>query len=249
MSTWAAPITFTSGATLTAAQLNGTRDNLTFLKGALDLLTGSTTADTGTAMRLDLTLASSTALALKARVTGDAFERVTLSAAGTINWTLPTTGVSQQRIEADTSIRQLKLIGSDGVTRQNNQLIVELGVTPGLYSALGVMAQSDTQPRVLLGTDASHRGQVGFGVGGGTAADVFITRTAASTLTTTRLNLTDWLEVDGSAVVGPGAAGWGSATGTIARTAFDTATVTTAQLAQRVGALISDLMNHGLITP
>lgn len=36
-------------------------------------------------------------------------------------------------------------------------------------------------------------------------------------------------------------AGWGNPTGTLTRTAFDTATVTTAQLAERVAALITDL--------
>ena len=35
--------------------------------------------------------------------------------------------------------------------------------------------------------------------------------------------------------------GWGTPTGTLTRTTFDTATVTLAQLAERVAALISDL--------
>lgn len=43
-------------------------------------------------------------------------------------------------------------------------------------------------------------------------------------------------------------AGWGLPTGTFTRTTFDTATVTTAQLAERVAALIQDLRdNHGLL--
>lgn len=42
--------------------------------------------------------------------------------------------------------------------------------------------------------------------------------------------------------------GWGLPTGTFTRTTFDTATVTTAQLAERVAALIQDLRdNHGLL--
>jgi|GEM_PF-1799016 len=48
-------------------------------------------------------------------------------------------------------------------------------------------------------------------------------------------------------VVGARIGGWGLPTGTASRTAFDTATVTTAQLAQRVKALIEDLITHGLI--
>ncbi len=41
--------------------------------------------------------------------------------------------------------------------------------------------------------------------------------------------------------------GWGTATGTATRTTFVTSTVTTAQLAERVKALIDDLISHGLI--
>lgn len=51
-------------------------------------------------------------------------------------------------------------------------------------------------------------------------------------------------------VVGPRKTGWATATGTATRTTFDTATVTTAQLAERVKALIDDLhatAGHGLI--
>ena len=48
-------------------------------------------------------------------------------------------------------------------------------------------------------------------------------------------------------VVGARVPGWAAATGTAARTTFATSTVTTAQLAQRVKALIDDLIAHGLI--
>jgi hypothetical protein len=41
--------------------------------------------------------------------------------------------------------------------------------------------------------------------------------------------------------------GWAAPTGTATRTAFDTATVTTAQLAERLKALIDDLRTHGLV--
>lgn len=55
--------------------------------------------------------------------------------------------------------------------------------------------------------------------------------------------------IDGVKVVGNRATGWVAATGTAARTSFDTASVTTAQLAQRLKALIDDLIVHGLIGP
>lgn len=58
------------------------------------------------------------------------------------------------------------------------------------------------------------------------------------------------LRIDGAPVVGARKAGWSTATGTANRTGFNTATVTTAQLAERVKALIDDLhaaSGHGLI--
>jgi hypothetical protein len=43
--------------------------------------------------------------------------------------------------------------------------------------------------------------------------------------------------------------GWTAPTGTALRTTFDTSTVTTEQLAQRVKALIDDLTNKDVIGP
>jgi hypothetical protein len=53
--------------------------------------------------------------------------------------------------------------------------------------------------------------------------------------------------VDSVKVVGNRVTGWSPATGASSRSAFDTATATTAQLAQRLKALIDDLIAHGLI--
>ena len=55
------------------------------------------------------------------------------------------------------------------------------------------------------------------------------------------------ISVAGAQVVGARRTGWAASSGTAARGAFDTATVTTAQLAERVKALIDDLIAHGLI--
>ena len=52
---------------------------------------------------------------------------------------------------------------------------------------------------------------------------------------------------NGVRVVGGRAAGWTAPTGTASRGAFDTATVGTAELAERLKALIDDLLAHGLI--
>ena len=54
-------------------------------------------------------------------------------------------------------------------------------------------------------------------------------------------------KVNNVAVVGATKTGWTAATGTATRTTFVTSTVTTEQLAQRVKALLDDLISHGLI--
>jgi hypothetical protein len=61
------------------------------------------------------------------------------------------------------------------------------------------------------------------------------------------INTSEQYLVDGTQVVSNRATGWEAATGTATRTTFATSTVTTAQLAQRVKALIDDLTTHGLI--
>lgn len=55
------------------------------------------------------------------------------------------------------------------------------------------------------------------------------------------------VSINGAQVVTSRRTGWSVPTGTAARTTFDTATVTTGQLAERVKALIDDLTTHGLI--
>ena len=61
------------------------------------------------------------------------------------------------------------------------------------------------------------------------------------------LNVTGSYKVDSAQVLGNRITGWAAATGTATRTTFATSTVTTAQLAERVKALIDDLRTHGLI--
>lgn len=56
-------------------------------------------------------------------------------------------------------------------------------------------------------------------------------------------------EVTWASLIGkPVSAGWSSPTGTVSRATFDQSTVSTAQLAQRVAALIEDLLSKGLLT-
>lgn len=53
--------------------------------------------------------------------------------------------------------------------------------------------------------------------------------------------------VGSNQVIGPRSTGWSAPTGTATKTTFDTATVTTAQLAERVKALTDALIGHGII--
>lgn len=86
MSTWTTPATWVNSIP-TAAQMNTEiRDHLNFVKGALDLLTNSTTADTGTAMRLQIARGAASDHALDARVSGDTNSRFWVEADGTHQW-------------------------------------------------------------------------------------------------------------------------------------------------------------------
>lgn len=67
---------------------------------------------------------------------------------------------------------------------------------------------------------------------------------------TGNVNVSGVFKVSTNQVVGARKTGWSTATGTATRTSFDTATVTLAQLAERVKALIDDLhatAGHGLL--
>lgn len=60
--------------------------HLNFLKGALDLLTNSTTADTGVTMRLQIARGAASDHVLDGRVSGDTNSRVWIEADGTHQW-------------------------------------------------------------------------------------------------------------------------------------------------------------------
>ena len=72
-----------------------------------------------------------------------------------------------------------------------------------------------------------------------------------SALTITRstgtVNLSAALQISGTQVLTSRRTGWTAATGTATRSTFATSTVTTAQLAERVKALLDDLITHGII--
>jgi hypothetical protein len=80
----------------------------------------------------------------------------------------------------------------------------------------------------------------------GGSPDVAITSSASSTKIDLVPSSSEY-RVAGTRVVGSRKSGWSAATGTATRTGFPTSTVSLSQLAERVKALMDDLISHGLI--
>lgn len=88
----------------------------------------------------------------------------------------------------------------------------------------------------------------GFDIYNETAAATVASFTTAGIFITGGLDVASGaFSVAGTQIAGPRRTGWSNATGTASRTGFDTASVTTEGLAQRVKSLIDDLTAHGLI--
>jgi hypothetical protein len=90
----------------------------------------------------------------------------------------------------------------------------------------------------------NNRYQMAYDAGGGVR---LTTRSTPGVPSAPFFDCVGGFRVNGSAVVGTRKTGWAAATGTATRTTFATGSVTTAQLAERVKALIDDLISHGLI--
>lgn len=125
------------------------------------------------------------------------------------------------------------------------------GMSPpatGTLAALVARVGGDAHNRFTI----TESGQMYWG-SGSAFADVTISRSSANTLTVDgsfNASLVMGAQqywVGANPVVGARKTGWGAPSGTATRTTFDTTTVTTAQLAERVKALIDDLTAHGLI--
>lgn len=101
------------------------------------------------------------------------------------------------------------------------------------------------EPDPVPSTNAPVAGQLVENIGWGTSA--VDRRTIRSLDDEGNHNVLSSYEVAGTKVVGPQNPNWGTPTGIATKTAFDTATVTTEQLAERVKALWDMCMEHGLI--
>lgn len=89
----------------------------------------------------------------------------------------------------------------------------------------------------------------GVQVIGSTTSTAAVTAGAGAEAAALVPGVTPNVQLAGTQVVGPKITGWGAPTGAATRTTFDTATVTLPQLAERVKALLDNLVTHGLIGP
>jgi hypothetical protein len=116
------------------------------------------------------------------------------------------------------------------------------------------VSSGDVPMQLSLRTRAQNSGPIGITdrVRVTSSGNVLIGNTSG----TERLSVTgniqltdtaDSFKVGTNNVVGSRKTGWDAPTGTATRTTFATSTVTTAQLAERLKALIDDLTSHGLI--
>ncbi|MBK9944220.1 MAG: fibronectin type III domain-containing protein [Kouleothrix sp.] len=130
-----------------------------------------------------------------------------------------TTVPGQLGIVGATNPNLLGLIGFDTTTKQLYIQALESGVA---------------WKNIIL---ANNGGSVGIGS----------TSPSEKLAVSGNVNISGVYKNAGTQVVGTRKTGWGAPTGTATRTAFATGSVTTAQLAERVKALIDDLTSHGLI--
>jgi len=164
-------------------------------------------------------------------------------------------------------------VGAAWFAGQEEGAAITIAGVEGLQAALdgkaGLAGSAFTggifAPTLTLGTDlavadggtgassaSAARANLGLGsLATQSAASVAISGGTASGLSSLDVagdcDVSGAYKVDGVKVAGNRVTGWGVPTGAASRSAFDTATATTGQLAQKLKALIDDLRAHGLI--
>ena len=149
--------------------MNAVRDNLTFLKGALDLLTNATAADTGTATYLSVTRTASTDVALQSRVTADAAYRFAVTAEGDLEWGAGAVSRTVRLQYGAAGTVQFDSIGSA------NPTLVRAEATAGQTASIAARLAGDSVDRATLRGDAV----TGVQLGSGSAVDMVWRRQAA----------------------------------------------------------------------
>jgi hypothetical protein len=182
----------------------------------------------------------------------------------------PGTGVGQFGLDAEKINSRLEFLSREALTTNNNinrpVRIAVFASAPGWttdskpsilafqVAPLGVPASGIPPRRFEIYPDGSTR------INGNSSRQLTVTATGqvqiGNTTGTEQLSVTGNIQltsttnsfmVGSNAVVGSRKTGWAAATGTATRSTFDTSTATTAELAERLKALIDDLTTHGLI--
>jgi hypothetical protein len=212
-----------------------------------------------------------------AQLTGNAATATTLATAHTIDISGDITATAQSfngsaNITIPAAITAGVIVDADV---NANAAILGTKIDPN-FGALAVVTTGNvTADRLVAGTGSAAEASVTFTGDGNTgifhpAADTIafceggtevmrITSAGSVGIRTTSpsvkldvngiVNTASDYRVDGNQVVGARVTGWAAPTGTATRTTFATASVTLPDLAERVHALIDDLIAHGLIGP
>lgn len=149
----------------------------------------------------------------------------------------------------DADVHTFRAQAGGAIRAAINSTGLGIGITP--VTALHVIGVMRVAESGIRSWDIDVTGAGAFTItdaGSATVALSMVNPTGAATFAST-VQGTGFL-VSGNQVVGARKTGWALATGTATRTAFDTATVTLSQLAERTKALIDDLYStagHGLI--
>lgn len=151
------------------------RDHAIFLKGALDLITNSTTADTGTATYIRVSRAAAADPAYRAGVSGDSYYRFESHADGKFHW-------GPGNVTMDTRLRRISpaVLMLDAADPADGPARLDIMGT-GSSVAFTVIQSGDTSGRGrfrIAGT-----GDISWG-DGTSVNDVVVGRAAAGTLKT-----------------------------------------------------------------
>jgi hypothetical protein len=160
------------------------RDHANFLKGALDLLTNSTTADTGTSMYLNL-IGSTTGdpRVLATRRSGESGDRLKIGAYGSMVWANP--AVSQlPSVQLNPAGYFGVLLLEDPAGTDSVSLRVDLAASPGYAPAFRVRFRGDSFDRLVVGSYTGNKPAIGMGDGTATPSLFLISDTPGRMLFT-----------------------------------------------------------------
>lgn len=129
------------------------RDKAIWLKAALDLLTNSTTADTGATMNLFVKRATATVDAIASGVSGDTVARLAVRADGRLSWGPGGAAAADFYLERRDAVY---LRSTAGI------LVEQAG---GTGTGFGLSVTGDTVSRIALGKGSGNLGTLSFGSG------------------------------------------------------------------------------------